>query len=138
VRKSQQWAKVKPVQEPEYDDSTDKFDLSIMDAIEQLMQEKKPYQQCALSIDSLANLLGYKKHLVSEAINHCTKNNFNTFINEYRVKEAIRLLSDKNAKAESLDVVASVAGFNNRISFHHVFKKITGLSPAEFRKNVID
>ena len=137
VRKSQQWAKVKPVPEPEYDASPDKFDLSIMDAIERLMQEKKVYQDCTLSIDALANLLGYKKHLVSEAINHCTNTNFHTFINEYRVKEAIRLLSDKNAKADSLDMIATVIGFNNRISFHRAFKKITGLSPAKFRKNVV-
>ena len=57
---------------------------------------------------------------------------------EFHVKEAIRLLSDKNAKVGSLDMIASLTGFNNRISFHRAFKKITGLSPAEFRKNVID
>ena len=138
VRKSQEWANVQPVQEQETDPaSPDEIDLSIMRDIGRLMQEKKAYQEHTLSIDSLANLLGYKKRHVSEAINHCTNNNFNTFINEYRIKEAIRLLSDRKSKADSLDDLAYAVGFNDRKSFHRVFKKITGLSPTEFRKNVI-
>jgi len=51
------------------------------------------------------------------------------------MKEAIRLLSDKKFKTGSLDEIALAIGFNDRKSFHRVFKKITGLSPMEFRKN---
>lgn len=138
VRKSQEWANVQPVEEQEMDTaSPDKFDLSLMEDIKHLMLEEKVYQKNTLSIDSLAALLGYKKHHVSEAINHCTNTNFHTFINEYRIKEAIRLLSDETSKIDSFDDIANAIGFSDRKSFHRVFKKITGLSPMEFRKNVI-
>jgi len=101
--------------------------------------EKKVYQENTLSIDSLAILLEYKKRQVSEAINHCTNTNFHAFINEYRIKEAIRLLSDIESKIDLLDDIAYAIGFNDRTSFHRAFKKITGLSPLEFRKpHIVD
>jgi len=139
VRKSQEWANVQPLQEQEMDNSSpDRFDSSIMIDIERLMQEEKAFQDNTLSVDTLANLLGYKRHNVSEAINRCTNTNFHAFINEYRIKEAIRLLSDKEFKIYTLDDIALAIGFKDRKNFHRVFKKITGLSPTEFRKNVID
>ena len=137
VCKSQEWANVQSVLEQEYNISPDKCDLSIMEDINRLMQEEKIYQNNTLSIDSLATLLGHKKHHVSEAINHCANTNFHAFINEYRIKEAIRLLSDKTFSNDSLDEIAYSIGFNDRKNFYRVFKKITGLSPMAFKKNMI-
>jgi YesN/AraC family two-component response regulator len=116
----------------------DEADFTIMEVVERQMSEEKLYTDTTLSLDSLAQKLDIKRHYLSEAINRCTKKSFNTFINEYRIKEAIRLLSKSDAKNFSIDQIAFDSGFNNRISFHRVFKKITGLSPTEFRKNVVD
>ena len=157
VRKSQKWAQALPdvqnIEEPIIETDTDstnqeekeqiqkniqdEIDLSIMNKIEILMYEQKVYKDYTLSVDSLSQLLGSKKHYVSGAINRCTKNNFNTFVNEYRIKEAIRLLSDKKSQMYSIDSIASELGFNDRQNFHRVFKKMTGLSPTEFRKNLV-
>ena len=104
VRKSQEWANVQPAidnagnlirendsnrkDENQQDtDHTPPDELSIMKDIERLMQEEKVYKKDALTIDSLANLLGYKRRHVSEAINHYTNRNFHAFINEYRIKQ---------------------------------------------------
>jgi AraC-like DNA-binding protein len=114
----------------------DEFDLSIMKDIERLMLEEKVYHDNTLSVDALAQLLGAKKHYVSIAINRCTQNNFKTFVNEYRIKEAVRLMSDQKSQIYSIDSIAYDLGFSDRQSFHRVFKKMTGLSPTEFRKNV--
>jgi AraC-like DNA-binding protein len=47
------------------------------------------------------------------------------------------MLSNKDFKMFSVDHIAAQAGFNDRYNFYRVFKKITGLSPTEFRKNLI-
>ena len=152
VRKSQEWAQVQteivePVQLEERTDSAealkdavqigipDETDLSIIKAIEQLMLGEKRYKDYSLSIDSLANTLGIKRYLVSGVINRCAKKSFNTFINEFRIKEAIRLLSEKENKTIHIDDIAYDSGFNDRKNFYRVFKKMTGLSPTEFRNN---
>ena len=103
-----------------------------MKEIERLMTEEKIYRDSLLSIDSLAQRLGAKKYHVSEAINHCMEKNFNTFVNEYRIKDAIRLLSEKNAQIYSIEGIAFEAGFSDRRNFYRVFKKMTGLSPTQF------
>ncbi|MDL2305945.1 helix-turn-helix domain-containing protein, partial [Bacteroides sp. OttesenSCG-928-D19] len=70
------------------------------------------------------------------ALNRCTGKNINTYINEYRIKEAIRIMSDPGYRTLTLDAIADEAGFNDRQNFHRVFKKKTGLSPGVFRKNM--
>ena len=103
-----------------------------MKEIELLMTEQKTYKDAALSLDLLAHKLGAKRNYISKAINCCTKKNFNTYINEYRVKEVIRLLSEKGSQKFSIEGIALRAGFKDRITFYRTFKKITGLSPTEF------
>jgi YesN/AraC family two-component response regulator len=53
------------------------------------------------------------------------------------VKEAIHLLSQQASTSKSVDEIADTAGFNDRKSFYRVFKKTTGLSPTDFRKNMV-
>ena len=153
VRKSLQWAQVQPetanaiqptVQTDENEATEqgqevqnappDETDFEIMEAIERRMTDEKIYRDGSLSVDSMAQLLGFKRYYISGAINRCSKKNFNTFINEYRIKEAIRLLSEKNARQFSMDGIALDAGFNDRRNFLRVFKKMTGLTPTEFVK----
>jgi AraC-like DNA-binding protein len=116
----------------------DKADMLIMNEIENAMMEDKLYRDADLSTDSLARKLGAKKHYISHAISLCANKSFNTFVNEYRIKEAILLFSDSGADRLSIDSIAFDVGFTDRHNFYRVFRKMTGLSPREFRKNLND
>jgi AraC-like DNA-binding protein len=74
---------------------------------------------------------------ISKAVSRCTGKNFKTFINKYRAKETIRLLSEKDARNRSIDDIAFESDFNDRKTFHRIFKKTTGLTPSEFRKSAV-
>ena len=146
VLKSQQWAKVYPAaiqsdtnelteqEQKKQNIHPDATDLSLMEELERLMTEEKLYKNHSLTLDFVANRLGYKPYLVSGVVNRCTKKDFSTFVGEYRIKEAIRLLSEKNAHRFSLDSIAFDSGFNDRRNFNRVFKKMTGVTPTEFLK----
>ncbi|MDR0831083.1 MAG: helix-turn-helix domain-containing protein [Prevotellaceae bacterium] len=152
VRKSQEWAAVDidkietqyiaPLQQTDEQEDKiqnvppDDIDFSIMHNIEKLITEEKLYLDSTLTLESLSQKLNITRHYVSAAINHCTQKGFNTLINEYRIKEAIKIMSKKDAKNLSIDQITFDVGFNNRINFYRVFKKIVGLSPTEFRRNV--
>jgi AraC-like DNA-binding protein len=119
-----------------HDTTRDGTDLQIMNKIEKTMQKDKLYKESELSIDSLSHILEEKNINISRAISRCTNKSFRTFINEYRIKEAIRILSNDNANKFTIDAVAFEVGFTDRWNFYRVFKKMTGLSPTEFKKNL--
>lgn len=146
IRKAQQWANVEPslmiadtdelhgegelpkAAEP---DETDKL---LFAEIEQLI-DNGLYRESNLSLDMLAGKTGRNPTYISKAVSHCTGKTFKTWLNEYRIKEAVRLLSDKNNPNISIDTLAFDAGFNDRTTFYRVFKKTTGISPTDFKKN---
>ena len=141
VRKSQEWAQVPievddPNMQEKQDRLPDEQDRMIMKDIERLMLENKFYRDAALSLDVIAQKLGVRRHNVSMAINHCMKKSFTTFINEYRIKEAVQILSNNNPYSFTMESLGFDVGFNARQNFYRVFKKVTGLSPLEFRRNL--
>ncbi len=113
----------------------DQADLELMERIGRHMTEKLRFRDPGLSLEGLAQELGVNRNYVSGAINRCTGMNFNNYINEMRVKEAVRLLSRGASRTLSIDGVALEAGFNDRTTFYRAFKKATGLSPTAFLRN---
>jgi YesN/AraC family two-component response regulator len=68
-------------------------------------------------------------------INQNLHKDFNTFINEYRIDEAIGMLEDDSGLA--LGNVAYEVGFNNNVTFYKAFKKYKGTSPSEYLREFI-
>ena len=99
-----------------------------------LMQRDKPYLEPDLTLEQLAAKLSLKPRALSQAINDILQQNFFDFINRYRINEAKSLLTNpKDKKITVLEVLYQV-GFNSKSSFNTLFKKYTGLTPTEFRK----
>ena len=65
-------------------------------------------------------------------INQEYGSNFNSLLNEYRIKEACRRLGG-NANM-TIEGIAESVGFKSRTSFGALFKSITGLSPSAYQK----
>lgn len=139
VLRSQQWAEEKPCGKnadsagPDPRPTPDSTDRAIMEKVEQLMDEQKLYTAADLSLDRLASKLGVDRRYVSGAINACAGKNFHAYLNEYRIKEAIRIMSDTDNKRMTIDAIAFYSGFNDRKAFHRIFKQLTGLTPGAFR-----
>ncbi|TGL64866.1 helix-turn-helix domain-containing protein [Leptospira sarikeiensis] len=98
----------------------------------QAMQIEKLYKDEDLSLASLADELGLSSHQLSELINQEMGKNFSAFVNEYRIKEACILLSQK--KDSSILDIAYEVGFRSKTSFHRAFQKEVGVPPSEFRE----
>jgi hypothetical protein len=75
-------------------------------------------------------------HYLSGFINKYYKMNFNDFINEYRIIFSIDKLLKKEWMYKKLETIAGEAGFNNRNTFISAFKKVTGVKPSEFLKDI--
>lgn len=133
VRKSREWAGTKDTRYAP-DPGIDEEDRTVMGAIFDLLHNESIYRDPNLTRETLARLLQIHRNIISKAINHTQKKNFNQFINEYRLREAIQRLSDPT-NPQSIAEIASDCGFNSHPTFYRLFKSETGLSPAQFRKN---
>lgn len=100
------------------------------------METTKPYLDPDLSLDQLSAQIGIKPKACSQVINELLGVNFFELVNQYRIEEAKRLLTDPpDPKMTVLEVLYEV-GFNSKSSFNTLFKKQTGLTPSEFKKQV--
>ncbi|MBC8172899.1 MAG: AraC family transcriptional regulator [Chitinophagales bacterium] len=97
-----------------------------------LMKNEKPFLDSELKIQHLAALLQVSTHHLSQVINDMISLKYSDFINEYRIEEAKKLLSDPAYDAKILSIAFDV-GYNNKATFNTAFKKITRMSPSEYR-----
>ncbi|MDH5382176.1 MAG: helix-turn-helix domain-containing protein [Cyclobacteriaceae bacterium] len=96
----------------------------------QLMNEEKPYLDPKLTLYSLADLLEISPNHLSQIINQYEQQNFNDFINKYRIEEFLKnALENKNY---SFLALALDSGFNSKSTFNTVFKKQKGVTPSHF------
>ena len=107
---------------------------SMLNQLEQLMQEHQLYQDPDLNLERLAERLNASKHHVSQVINSGIGMGFFEYINHLRIQEAKILLLTKGKEELNIIEAAYAVGFNNKVSFNNAFKKETGLTPTEFRK----
>ncbi len=108
---------------------------SILQTLQTKIERERLFADEQLTLEKLAKVTQIPKSHLSKVINQGLHINFKTYINEFRVREAVKLLSDKQFDNRTIDDIAARAGFADRSSFYRVFKKVTGLSPSEFKRN---
>ena len=100
------------------------------------MHTARPYLEPELTLGELATQLRTNTSWLSKVINTGCGQNFNDFINEYRVREAERRLRDPQFRHYTLLAVALEAGFNSKSTLNRVFKKLRGVTPSEAARQV--
>ncbi len=99
-----------------------------------IMEEKKLYRNSELKLADLADELKISSHNLTEIINHYLGQSFYDFVNSYRVEEVKRQLQDPESEDATLLAIGLDAGFNSKSTFNAVFKKQTGMTPSQYRK----
>ena len=109
-----------------------------IDKIMDYMNTGKPYLDSSFSIQQMAEDLKIQKFYITQVLNEHLKKNFYTFVNDFRIEEVKNIIkNDKNNKYTLLSL-AFDAGFNSKTSFNTTFKKYTGKTPSQYRKEVFE
>ena len=98
---------------------------------------KKKYKDPNFSSKDLAKLLQTNTRYLSAVVNSRFGMNFSCLLNEYRVKDALRLLADKKNADKNVEEISAMVGFANRQSFYAAFYRIVGETPNGYRKRVL-
>ena len=102
-------------------------------SLTKFIQKSKIYLEAEISLEELSDKTKIPKHHLTQLLNERFGKNFYTFINEYRINEAIQKLKDPDTGTNILSL-AFDCGFNSKSSFNNYFKKVTGLTPSAYRK----
>jgi AraC-like DNA-binding protein len=113
-----------------------KPDRQLVDRIVAYMKEKKAYLDPELTLSKLAKDLSISRSQLSQLINDSIGENFYDFVNKYRVEEVKRLMADPQMKNFNMLGLALEAGFKSKSTFNLIFKRFTGLTPTEYKKNI--
>jgi AraC-like DNA-binding protein len=95
----------------------------------------KPFLDNELTLVKLAQIQKQSIHEVSYIINEGFRENFNQFINKYRIEESKLMLANPDSNNLNMVGIAYQSGFNSKTIFNTTFKKITGQTPSEYRNN---
>ncbi|SHE55323.1 helix-turn-helix domain-containing protein [Chryseobacterium sp. OV279] len=99
-----------------------------------LMELEKPYLDGDLNLLKLSDLLQINAHQLSYLLNNGFHENFFYFVNKYRIEHAKKMLTDDSYKKLSMVGIAFESGFNSKTAFNTIFKKMTDMTPSEFKK----
>ncbi|TKC56929.1 helix-turn-helix domain-containing protein [Pedobacter hiemivivus] len=94
------------------------------------MEVFEPYLQKKLTLQQLASHFKIKPHELSYLLNEYFSENFNSFINRYRINYVLKHFADQvNMGQYSMEGVGRHAGFSSKSTFFTEFKKRVGASP---------
>ena len=100
-----------------------------------LMEKDRVYLQSDLTMPKLATMVNCSVNHLSQAVNSGFGMSFFDFLNSYRVEESKLLLGVSAAQAKAILDISFYVGFNSNSAFYAAFKKTTGQTPAQYRRD---
>jgi YesN/AraC family two-component response regulator len=78
--------------------------------------------------------MGYSDAYFCKIFKQCFDKSFITYLNDFRTQKAIALLGDVTV---SIKDVSARSGYRDANYFTRIFKRSTGVTPSEYRENVL-
>lgn len=105
----------------------------LYDKVLAVMIAGKKYRDQNYSAQKLAGELGTNPRYLSAVINSRYGENYACLVNEFRIRDAQYMLSDKRFTELTMEEIGLAVGFSNRQSFYAAFFKYKGMSPHKYR-----
>lgn len=98
---------------------------------------QKKYKDKDYSAKKLAEDLGTNTRYISAVVNVRFHQNYTSYVNYYRIQEAMSILLDKRYQDLNMEAISDMVGFANRQSFYASFYKLNHTTPREYRESHI-
>lgn len=106
-------------------------DSKNMDIMHKALQYMRQNYDKKITLDSMAQMVHLSPSYFSKIFKAETGYNFNTYLNKLRIDKSKKLLLYDNIPLVS---IVSMVGFEDQSYFTKVFKRLTGISPLQYRK----
>ncbi|MGF7216283.1 AraC-like DNA-binding protein [Spirosoma lacussanchae] len=86
-----------------------------------------------ISLKEVASVANMNEFSFCRYFKSRTQKTFIEFVNELRIAQACKQMLERN---ENIELIANECGFNNLTHFNKLFKRIKGVTPKEYRKQL--
>ncbi len=124
----------KKLEETHYLKASQKIGEATFSRINNYITEEKKYLTLDISLSSISEKFDISDGYLSKLINEHTGKNFNTYINELRVERSKKILIDETYNQYTIESIGLECGFKSKSNFYSTFKKITGKTPNQYKK----
>lgn len=108
----------------------------ISSRLENIMKKEKPYLDWDINIAKLGEMMNVQPYLLGKYINSRLGKNFNTYVNELRVKKVKSMFANPEYDDITILEISLRSGFRSKSAFNSFFKKNTGSTPLKYRKKL--
>lgn len=113
---------------------TSDIDEQMVADIHKAFEEDRIYLNPKLRLSDLAARIGTNRTYMSQYFNHTCEQSFYEYVNNYRVRHSMVLLSDTDY---TLEIIAEMSGFNSLSTFRRAFILQNGCSPQQYRSEMV-
>lgn len=107
----------------------------LLNKISEVMADVETISRSDFNMSMLAEKTGSNSKYISWIINETYGKNFKTLLNECRIREASKRLTDtENYGNMTIQAIYEELGYNSAASFLQAFKKINGMTPSLYQK----
>lgn len=98
---------------------------------------KKKYKDKDYSAKKLAEDLGTNTRYISAVVNVRFHMNYTSFVNKFRIEEAMTILTDRRYQDLNMEEVSDMVGFANRQSFYAAFYRMKEITPRAYKNQAL-
>lgn len=109
----------------------------VMAQIDAFITSSESFTNSNLTIIDLSEDLKTHPKRISTIINAVRKQNFNSYINQFRIEKAVKLIESKELDNYSMEGIGIEVGFNSKSAFYASFKKVTSTTPTKYREHLV-
>ncbi len=106
----------------------------LRDEIIRLIVTERKYKDPLYNSKKLAEDLNTNSRYISAVCATRFHKNYSELVNDYRVNDAMSLLTDRRYAKMSVEDISEMAGFSTRQSFYANFFKRLGITPRQYRQ----
>jgi AraC-like DNA-binding protein len=100
----------------------------------EVMEEQELYLDEGLTLPDLGRASGLSAPQISQVLNGQMNQNFFSFVNNYRIQLARRMLMSPETAGMPIVELAVEVGFKSKSSFYDAFKRATNMTPTQFKR----
>lgn len=108
----------------------------LVEQVDSYLKDSEVFIDKNLTIITISEALKIHPKRISKAINKVYDENFNAYINRYRVEKAEKLLTDKKPLNLSIEGIGTEVGFQSKSAFYSAFKRNTGTTPFQYKERL--
>lgn len=109
----------------------------LFETLQALMEKEGIFRNPLLTREEVIEQLKTNSTYLAQVIKDNSGMNYSQYVNSFRIREAIKALSDKERIEVPIKDIASEVGFNSLTTFYKLFQQSTGISPSAYRRSLL-